>query len=551
MAQIPWSEYPRPQLKRSSYMNLNGDWIFSVGVDEHRDREVLFCTVPYPPESALSGLNASLVDDLPYFYYRTFTLPEGFLPEGQRLILHFGAVDQTAHVYVNGHLAGMHEGGYGHFSMDITPYLNKGSGEVLQEILLRVEDHLDRQILPYGKQKHKRGGMWYTPVTGIWQTVWCEAVPEVYITDYSVKTGENSAEVTLFLSDGTTDVQMIPVEEPKYWTPETPYLYTKTLTCGEDTVEIYFAFRTVTVRNVGGIQRLCLNGKPYYFHGVLDQGYYWDGIFTPKEPEQIYKDLRMLKDCGFNMLRKHIKVEPDLFYYACDRLGIAVFQDMVNNGPYGYVRDSVLPTAGIGKTRDDRKMNTDPVKREAFIRSMEETVHQLHYFPCICYWTIFNEGWGQFSGTEMYRKLKSLDPTRPVDTASGWYKGCETDVESEHVYFRKFRAERTQKPLVLSEFGGYTLKTEGHVFNEKKSYGYKTFRSREEWENAFVSLYEEQIIPAVSKGLCASVYTQLSDVEDEINGLVTYDRAVLKVTPERLREMSGKLQEEFRKAVEA
>ena len=302
----------------------------------------------------------------------------------------------------------------------------------------------------------------------------------------------------------------------------------------------YFALRTLDIREVNGISRLCLNGKPYFFHGVLDQGYFSDGIFTPASPKCYDNDILAMKNLGFNMLRKHIKIEPEYFYYACDRLGMIVFQDMVNNGDYSFFRDTALPTAGL-KSLPDRYLHRDPATRQAFIRGMEETVAQLHNHPSVCCWTIFNEGWGQFDSDNMYRRLKELDSTRFIDTASGWFRGGASDVDSQHVYFKPVKLKPSDKPIFLSEFGGYVYRVEEHVFNPDKTYGYRIFDDCQKFEDALMDLYEKEVLPHIGMGLCATVYTQLSDVEDETNGLLTYDRKVCKVDASRMRDMAAKL----------
>jgi len=296
----------------------------------------------------------------------------------------------------------------------------------------------------------------------------------------------------------------------------------------------------LTVRTVDGIPRLCLNGSPYFFHGVLDQGYWSDGLFTPAHPVCYEKDILAMKELGFNTLRKHIKVEPQQFYYDCDRLGMVVFQDMVNNGGYRFIRDTALPTVGF-KRRKDTGMHRDAETREQFLSAMEKTVEQLKNHPCVCYWTIFNEGWGQFESTRCYRRLKELDGIRFVATVSGWFKGGESDVEAEHVYFKPFKPKFGDKPLVLSEFGGYSFTPEGHAFHPGKEYGYRHFDRRDDLEQALAELYRREILPTVERGLCGCIYTQLSDVEDETNGLLSYDRKVRKVTPETMQRIVPKL----------
>ena len=539
-----WDVYPRPQLVRDSFFSLNGIWDFTVG-----DGNWETITVPFPPESLLSGIHRHMGKRPHLVYKKTFTLPEGFMRD--RVILHFGAVDQIAVVTLNGTVLGEHRGGYAPFSFDITDCLQDTN-----TLVVEVTDNLSDKILPYGKQCEKRGGMWYTPVSGIWQTVWIESVPSDYVralridigADYAVirSAGVTRGTVTVTTPHGEISVPMrdgiarVDLPSPRMWSPEDPYLYEFTLATESDTVRSYFALRTLNIRDVDGISRLCLNGKPYFFHGVLDQGYFSDGIFTPASPKCYDNDILAMKNLGFNMLRKHIKIEPEYFYYACDRLGMIVFQDMVNNGDYSFFRDTALPTVGLKKL-PDRHLHRDPATRQAFIRGMEETVAQLRNHPSVCCWTIFNEGWGQFDSENMYHRLKKFDPTRFIDTASGWFHGATSDVDSEHVYFKPVKLKPSDKPIFLSEFGGYVYRVEGHVFNPDKTYGYRIFDDRQKFEDALVKLYETEVIPQIGLGLCAAVYTQLSDVEDETNGLLTYDRKVCKVDAARMREMAAKL----------
>ena len=538
-----WNQYPRPALQRDSFLCLNGLWDFAVcpeGMSPEYDKTI---QVPFCPESKLSGIAAVFSEENVRWYRTRFTLPEEFVKS--RTLLHFGAVDQIAKVYLNGRSVGEHEGGYLPFALDVTEALRKDN-----VLTVEVRDYLDRKVLPYGKQKYNRGGMWYTPVSGIWQTVWLESVPETYIEDIQVKNGADWVEITVRgANEGTVTVEgMEPValqqgacritfSNPRNWSPEDPYLYYFTVRAGEDRVRSYFALRTVDIREVDGYPRICLNGSPYFFHGLLDQGYWQDGIYTPESPDAFEKDILFAKKLGFNMLRKHIKIEPQLFYYACDRLGMVVFQDMVNNGTYSFVRDTVLPTVGVCYL-PDRWLHRNKKSRVAFEKAMEETVEGLRRHPCICYWTVFNEGWGQFEGSRMYRRLKALDDSRVIDTASGWFCGVASDVDSRHVYFRKVRLKAGRKPLVLSEFGGYSYKVEGHVFNGEKAYGYGKCATRADFVAALHKVYVEEVAPLVPKGLCAAVYTQLSDVEDEINGLITYDRQVEKVRSEEFLEIS-------------
>ncbi len=543
----PWQAYPRPQMRRDSYLNLNGHWDFAVSckkdTPQNFDRTIL---VPFCPESLLSGIHRHFDEGSYLFYRKKLTLPEGF--QKDRVLLHIGAADQLAEVFVNGQSAGSHVGGYEAFSFDITDYL-----QAENEIVIRVQDDLRNKTLPYGKQTLTRGGMWYTPVSGIWQTVWLESVPADFIESIQIRTDGNAATVQLSpplagsvqfegkeipLAQG---VAVLKPENPRLWSPEDPHLYDFTIVAGSDKVESYFALRTLETKVIDGIPRLCLNGKPYFFHGLLDQGYWSDGIYTPAAPECYEEDILAMKRLGFNTLRKHIKVEPAQFYYDCDRLGMIVFQDMVNNGDYQFFRDTLLPTL-MAQKLSDKRMHRDKATRQAFLDGMEATVRQLQNHPSICYWTIFNEGWGQFCADEIYDKLKALDDTRFIDSTSGWFRGKKTEVDSRHIYFGPWgQLKATDKPLVLSEFGGHCYPVEGHLFNPEKAYGYKSCKTLADFHKSIEQLYRKRILPAVSKGLCAAIYTQVSDVEDEINGLLTYDRKVCKADEQAMQALARDL----------
>ena len=542
----PWQVYPRPKMTRENWLNLKGAWDFSVDYEKMGQIRVPFC-----PESKLSCIGKHYDEGSLLCYNRNFRLPES-LNKG-RVLLHIGAADQRADIFLNGRPVGTHKGGYEAFSFDITPYLKEENN-----LQICCFDDLTDQSYPYGKQvlPEKRGGMWYTPVSGIWQTVWLESVPETYIKKLHIENRGYGVKISIepamsgvvtvanlgsfALQDGSVTITP---ENPHLWSPEDPYLYNFTVEAGEDKVESYFAIRSLEIKKIGKYPRLCLNEKPYFFHGLLDQGYWPDGIFTPATPECYADDILMMKKLGFNTLRKHIKVEPEEFYYQCDRMGMIVFQDMVNNSDYNFLRDTALPTIGI-QTFDDRKLHPDQVSRKRFLDGMEATVKQLKNHPCICYWTIFNEGWGQFDSDSVYEQFKKLDDTRFIDATSGWFRRKKNDVDSRHVYFRKVKlAGDGVKPLVLSEFGGKTYKVEGHVFNPDKSYGYGGCDSLEKLNEAVVKLYRDEIIPCVRNGLCAAIYTQVSDVEDEINGLVTYDRKVEKMDAEKMLPIAAALQQ--------
>ena len=356
--------------------------------------------------------------------------------------------------------------------------------------------------------------------------------------------------VTLHLPDGDKiynyegDKIEIEIKNPILWSPENPHLYTFTLEDGNDKIDSYFALRTVEVKEVAGKPRLCLNGKPYFFHGLLDQGYYSDGIYTPATPDGSRYDIAKMKELGFNMLRKHIKVEPDVFYYECDKQGMVVFHDMMNSGHYSFLFDTALPTAGW---RWGFFHAVSERRRAHFEVGARVLVDLLYNHPCVCYYTIFNEGWGQyFDASAVYDELKEKDPTRIWDTASGWFRTLRSDVQSEHIYFRKVDLKAKKRPLVLSEFGGYSCKIAGHSFNLDQNYGYSTLETPEMFEKALERLYFEEIVPCIQNGgLNAAVLTQVSDVEDETNGLVTYDRQVCKVTTERMQALAKTLNEAF------
>ena len=543
---VPWARYPRPQLRRDSYLCLNGWWDFGESPEEFIRSYPERILVPFPPEAPLSGIRRGHKKGNFLHYRRYFTLPEGFMQD--KLLLHLGAVDQKAWIKVNGHLAAIHEGGYLPIDLDITDMIRPGQNELQ---VLAIDD-LDRSY-PYGKQRAKPKGMWYTPFSGIWQTVWLESVPRDYIRSLRISSTAKVAtiEVTgggedkLLTYDGKTvhfrgDRVTIVTDGSRLWTPENPRLTEFTLESGGDTVHSYFALRTLETKVVDGIPRLCLNGKPYFFHGLLDQGYWPDGLVLPATPEGLRRDILTAKSLGFNTLRKHIKIEPELYYYECDRLGMIVWQDMVNNGSYSYLRDTVLPTLGWQK-RSDSKRAVDSQTRQRFLDAARKMVEHLYNHPCICQWTIFNEGWGQFDADQVTRQLRKWDRSRLIDSCSGWFAQQENPMESLHVYFKPVEVHPGRKPVALTEFGGAVYKLRDHSLSRGKTYGYGKCTSREAFEKAFLELYEKQILPAIPRGLCAAIYTQLTDVENECNGLVTYDRQVCKVDEEPMRRLAAQL----------
>ncbi len=623
---IPWDVYPRPQLRRDSYTCLNGMWKFR---SLNNDCGIL---VPFCPESLLSTVEGEIEYGETLRYERQFTLEKK--PGTGRIILHFGAVSREACVVVNGIEVCRNNNAYLPFSVDITEAVKSG----VNTLCVEVENNLSTKY-PYGKQKKDRGGMWYTPCSGIWQTVWMETVPQIYIKSLKIDVDDKAADIVVNLEgnavmpgeimtaetyalkqkessdktvqkagEGTVsgDIYLtsdraskrdrsgktdengkaragalkalwnflsgsgnaegkaggknrmyavcegkeypvvdgkihIEPEEKHLWSPEDPYLYNVTIYMGEDTVETYFALRKLEIKEFGGIKRLCLNGKPYFFNALLDQGYFSDGLYTPAVPALYEQDITRMKALGFNTLRKHIKVEPEQFYYDCDRLGMVVFQDMVNNGVYNYVLDTVFPNFGLRGF--DRIENGRPSVRKNFREAMIATVKHLYNHPCICYWTVFNEGWGQFDADGAFKVLKKYDTSRFADATSGWFKRKESDVESLHIYFKKlFLGSDRERPQVISEFGGYVYKNNEHSFNKLNTYGYKIYATRSDFVAGLRKLYEEELLPLVKQGLCAAVYTQVSDVEDETNGILTYDRRVSKVEPEQFADIGAKLQ---------
>lgn len=551
MEKTPWNVYPRPQMRRDNWLNLNGVWEFSATGGEGVSSSIC---VPFCPESALSGVEKHLEEGAVLCYSRHVTLPPEY--ETGRVLLHIGAADQTLECRVNGQCVGTHAGGYEAMTFDITHALVPGENK----IVLLCRDDLDDKTYPYGKQvsPESRGGMWYTPVSGIWQTVWLERVPETYIERLSIENRGYSVTIDIGKDlPGTVTVAglgkfplekgkvTITPENPHLWSPEDPYLYDFTLETEEDRVGSYFAIRCLEIKKVGKYPRLCLNGKPYFFHGLLDQGYWPDGLFTPPEPKCYAEDILAMKELGFNTLRKHIKVEAEEFYYQCDKLGMIVWQDMVNNGEYRFFRDTALPTIGFQKLPEGF-LGQKKAVRERFRDCAQATVNQLKNHPSIVLWTIFNEGWGQFDADGVYDWFRSLDDTRFIDTTSGWFRGKKTDVDSRHVYFRRVRLRGDgKKPLILSEFGGKTYAVPGHIYDSGKTYGYGSCKSEEELNLRVSQLYRKEILPCVDRGLCAAIYTQVSDVEEEINGLLTYDRKVAKLRPETMAPVAEALREKM------
>lgn len=576
-ASAPLPEYPRPQLVRSGWANLNGRWRYAIapfaGTDPLAvpeptsrpgwDGDII---VPFSPEMALSGVNRTLRPDEALWYGRRFSLP---MPvDGRRVLLHFGAVDQSCRVAVDGAEVGGHTGGYLPFSFDITAAL---ADRDEHELVVAVRDVTDTSWLARGKQAGKPGGIWYTAQSGIWQTVWLEVVPEVAVDGLELLPDLASASVVVTVrsdraAPGTTArvaiaanagqvvaaevpvgaPTLVPIAEPHLWSPEDPFLYDVEVVLGDDRVTSYVGMRSFGLgTDDTGHPRLLLNGEPYLPIGLLDQGYWPDGGYTAPSDEALVFDIELAKRLGYTMLRKHIKVEPLRWYHHCDRLGMLVWQDAVSGGTAYNPIVTQGPVVG-GPQLDDHRYRlfarASKLGREQYETELAAMIQHLRSVVSIALWVPFNEGWGQFDAARMADVVRELDPSRPVDHASGWHDQGAGDLRSLHIYFR--RVKLPKKPdarvLALTEYGGYSFAVADHTWSAK-AFGYKMLGTREEWQDAVVRLHDEQIRPAIEAGLGAIVYTQLSDVEDEVNGLVTYDRRVVKADAEVFRAMNGRL----------
>ena len=550
----PLPEYPRPQLRRESFLNLNGVWQYAVSTlnsePEEYDGDIV---VPVPLESELSGVGRVLQPGEYLWYRREFTLPEDF--NVGRVLLHFGAVDQCARVWVNGMDACTHTGGYLPFSADITDLLYEGENT----LVVRVTDDTDRSYHTRGKQKLKPGGIWYSPVSGIWQTVWCESVPENYISSLFITPHlEDGSVELLVMGEGAVRAvidgdaydfeagtsALLKLREVRAWSPEEPYLYKLELAMGDDRVESYFAMRSVGIgEDRNGVKRLLLNGKPYFQNGLLDQGWWPDGLYTAPSDEALAFDIAAAKTMGFNMLRKHVKVEPLRWYYHCDRLGMLVWQDMPNGGGAYSALTVSAPLLTGSHSRDDKYSKfarREEKGRDEFREELLDMVSHLYNAPSIVTWVIFNEGWGQFDSDKCAEAVLELDSSRILDRTSGWHDQGSGELRSIHLYFDdyKHKPDKLGRCVVLSEFGGYTLPIDGHAW-PGKPFGYKKFDSQEKFRRALTLLYDGQIRPACMSGLAAAIYTQLTDVENELNGLITYDRRVIKLSPADIKRITA------------
>lgn len=575
MCDAPLQEYPRPQMVRDTWLNLNGMFDYAVTDDkaewvEKFDGQI---RVPFAIESCLSGVCKKITADDRLWYSKKFKLPSDFT--GKRTLLHFGAVDWECNVYINHSFVGSHTGGYCPFTFDITDVLTDGENE----LTVRVYDPTDEGWQNRGKQASESHGFWYTSTSGIWQTVWLEPVEYCHIEKLeltpdidsgvikikTLTTCECGGKLYAKVKDGETVVFdgevsadcEIPVPDAKLWSPEEPFLYDleMSLDCNGsiDKVTSYFAMRKFSIGEHDGYARLFLNNKPYFQKGLLDQGYWSDGGLTPPTDEAMIYDIETMKRLGFNMLRKHIKVEPDRWYYHCDRLGMIVWQDMVSGGKaLNLFHAGVLPNVQgflsplVHLTKKDnayKTFNRDKIEwRTQFEDELFEMMDALYNHPSIGCWVPFNEGWGQFDAKRIGDAVKAKDPTRIVDHASGWYDQNGCDLRSIHRYILPVTAPKYDgRPFVLSEYGGYSQIIDGHVWNKSKSFGYQMYKSKESMTAAYRKLHEKQVIPAMKKGLSATVYTQVSDVEFEVNGMLTYDREMIKLDEDTVIEINKKL----------
>ncbi len=574
--ELPLNDYPRPQMRRPSFINLNGEWNYSI-IDNQKKFTGFQgkITVPFSPECILSGVEKQVKPTDVLYYQKLFT----FKKTNHRVLLHFGAVDYKCSVTLNNKLVGEHTGGYLPFTFDITALVLDGEND----LRLTVTDPSETGTQARGKQTFKRGGIWYTPQSGIWQTVWIEEVCHDYVE--SIKLTPNIDDDTLtvelkysdrpaakagamVMDNGeikavceiTDGKGVIKMSDYKLWTPEEPYLYDLKIAAGDDIIESYFAMRKFSVgKDEKGVSRLMLNNKPYFMNGLLDQGYWSDGMYTAPSDEALIYDIQTMKDLGFNTLRKHIKVEPLRWYYHCDRLGMIVWQDMINGGShYNPLAIGAMPALSLVFQNKHAGMITDGENHRKFYgredeasiaeyySDAEKMIEHLCNVPSLALWTPLNEGWGQFDSVKVFNFFREKDPTRLIDHASGWVDHGAGDVNSFHIYFTMFRFPKfdaaDNRPVALTEYGGFSMQTKDHVFNKDKLFGYRIYKSQEKYDAAISKLFGERLYKAMKdKGVSAAIYTEVSDVEDELNGLLTYDREVLKVTPEVMKAANAKL----------
>ena len=556
----PLSEYPRPQFKRDSYICLNGYWEYAIrtieSIPDVFDGQIL---VPYSPETEKSGVNKTVTPKDYLFYRLRYEIPQDFIKD--KVILHFGAVDQIAELFINGNFVMKHVGGFLPFSCDIKPYLEDNK----LEIILRVQDTTNSSYHSSGKQSLNPGGIWYKPQSGIYMPVWMESVKLGYIEKIKITPDIDKNIVKLqFISDEKTakvelngeiyDVKaneenIINVMWVKLWTPENPYLYNFKIYNSVDKVESYFAMRKVSLtKNKKGQFVIALNNEECFMKGVLDQGYYQDGLLTPNSDEDYINDINLIKSLGFNVSRKHIKIESLRWYYHCDRLGLLVWQDFVNGcTKYDFWLNQVplFVRYKISDQKYKKFFRENEEGRKETYQEFLDTIDLLYNSPCIVLWTIFNEAWGQFDAKEIYEKLKEVDNTRLYDHASGWHDQGSSDVKSMHIYKWKVKVPSKRKiknrAYVCSECGAYILDKRLKEAKKKEGFIYLLFNNKEDFQKEYVRFITQEIIPAKRAGMSAFIYTQLSDVEEEMNGFVTYDRKEIKVDVGKIKEINDKI----------
>ena len=562
----PLPEYPRPQMIRENWKNLNGLWEYALQ-PKNENKPISFqgkILVPFAVESALSGVAKTVGKDSVLWYKTRFTLPASM--NGKNVLLHFGAVDWETEVYLNGKKLGTHQGGYDPFSFDISSALKKG----VQELEVKVWDPTDEGPQPRGKQVKRPNGIWYTPVTGIWQTVWLEAVPKTYISftrqtpdidkqtvivHTNIENLQSGDQVKISVWDGIYKIAeqtvsgnvdaIVAVSNPKLWFPENPFLYDLKISLVRkgkitDEVKSYFAMRKISMKQDGnGVQRMLLNNKFVFQYGPLDQGWWPDGLYTAPTEEALSFDIYKTKEMGFNMIRKHVKVEPARWYYHCDKVGMLVWQDM--------------PSGDLGARWNSRpgvEGGSDMVRSETsetiYRLEWNAIIENLYNFQCIVVWVPFNEAWGQFKTKEITEWTKTKDPSRLVNSASGGNFHEVGDIIDLHNYpapaMPKANLFGTRQAIVLGEFGGLGLPIESHTWQDKNNWGYRSFKNADTLFAVYAS-FVDQLIPLIKKGLSAAVYTQTTDVEVEVNGLMTYDRNVIKMPLDKLRRVNQKLYE--------
>ena len=564
----PLPEYPRPQLVRDNWLNLNGRWQYALLPKAQADNlPTAFAgniLVPYAVESALSGVGKTVGKDSLLWYRRTVNVPAK-LRKG-RLLLHFGAVDWETELYVNGRKAGSHRGGYDPFSFDITPHLKDGAG---QEIVVRVWDPTSDGPQPRGKQIKKPHSIWYTPVTGIWQTVWLESVPDAYVSathhtpdidkgtltvTAQVQHAQAGDQLRVMAFDGKTKVveqtvaadapAVLAVNNPKLWSPDSPHLYDLSVALVRggkvvDQVKSYFAMRKISVQpDKAGVQRMLLNNRFVFQYGPLDQGWWPDGLYTAPTDAALRFDVEKTKEMGFNMIRKHVKVEPARWYHHCDKLGMLVWQDM----PSGDLGNRWDARPGIIGQKTDKART--PESEQIFKTEWKAIMDATYNFPSIVVWVPFNEAWGQFKTEEITNWTVQYDPSRLVNSASGGNFYEVGHILDLHNYPEPAMPRPdlfgARQVIVLGEFGGLGLPLEGHTWQQKDNWGYQSFKNKDELLDKYAT-FMESLEKLIGQGLSAAVYTQTTDVEVETNGLLTYDRKVVKMPEARLKQLHGKL----------